>query len=150
MYRWKYHNLTSMTTLIKWQWTCVCLGKQSLSVDVTPLLNSTCLFSPVSLISLGCQVCPEEHYTMMRTTMNMMQGRSLLHLSPGSLHVNLLYPAARTAGPPPHSLENNCCLLMAAVLLLQKEAQTLLWEISARRILLRAFVFAYTDTDRGC
>lgn len=88
-------------------------------------------------------------FTMWRITMNMVQGCSL-HLSPANLHVNLLYPADRTAGPPPHSSEKNCCLLMPAVLLLQKEAQTFLWEISARGILLRAFVFAYTDRDRGC
>lgn len=147
----KYHNLTSTTTPIKWQWTCVCLGKQSLSVDVMPSLTSTCLFSPASLISLGCQMCPEEHDTMLRTTMNMVQGHSLLlHLSPANLHVNLPYPADRTAGPPPHSLEKNCCLLMATVLLLQKEAQTFLWEISAWGILLRAFGFAYTETYKGC
>lgn len=123
----KYHNLTSTTTLIKWQETCVSLGKQCLSMDVMPSLTSICLFSPASLILLGRQVCPGEHYTMLRTTVNVVQGCSLLlHLSPASLRVNLLYPANRTAGPPPHSLENNCCLMMAAVLLLQKEAQTFL------------------------
>lgn len=144
----KYHNLTSTTALIKWQETCVSLGKQCLSMDVMPSVTSICLFSPASLILLGCQVCPGEHYTMLRTTMNVVQGCSLLlHLSPASLHINLLYPANRTAGPPPHSLEKNCCLMMAAVLLLQKEAQTFLWEILSRGILLRAFVFTYTDTE---
>lgn len=84
-------------------------------------------FFPASLISLGCQVCPAEHYTMLRTTTNMVEGHSLLlHLSPASIHVNLLYPAERTAGAPLHSVENNCCLTIAAVLLLQKEAQTFL------------------------
>lgn len=122
---------------------CVWVNYASAWISCPHWLPPAFLLQPV-WSHWGCQVCPEEHYTMLRTTMNVVQGcSSLLHLSPASLHVNLLCPADRTAGPLPHPLENNCYLMMAAVLLLQKEAQTFLWESSARGYFAKGICFYF-------
>lgn len=83
----KYHNLTSTTTLIKRQWTCVCLSKQSLRLDVMPSLISLPFFSSQSDLTgmpgVSCRISHhvEEYYEYGGRTLSSSPSQPCQHSS---------------------------------------------------------------------
>lgn len=142
MYWWKYHNLTSITTLIKCQCTSVCLGKRCLSVSVCNALTDFHLpFSPSQFDLTGM---PNVSWRTLRhvedcTTTVVLGCHLLLLLSepqpcpPLCKTPSEIQLSTQMAGPPPHFArysEKNCCLIMAAVLLLQRKHKV--WSLTFR------------------
>lgn len=101
-----------------------------------PFFSSQSDLTEMSGVSWRTLHCDEDYYECGVWTLSSSP-------SPASLHVNLLCPAGRTVGPPPHSLENNCCLMTAAVLLLQKDAQTFFVRNFSKRYLAKGICFHF-------
>ena len=138
----KYHNLTSITTLIKWQCTSVCLGKRCLSMSVCHALTDFHLPFFPSQSDLtgtpGVSWRTLHHVEDCTTTVGLGCSPLLLLLSEPQPCLPLcktpseIQLPTQMAGLPPHFArcsEKNCCLIMAAVLLLQMEAQSLIFDL---------------------
>lgn len=138
----KYYNLTSITTLIKWQCTSMCLGKRCLSVNVCHALAGFHLpFFPSQSDLTGTPGVSWRtlHHDEDCTTAAVLGCYPLLPLlsepqpclplckTPSEIQL-----PTQTAGPTPHFArysEKDCSLIMAAVLLLQMEAQSPIFDL---------------------